>query len=189
MITTITNWISRKTQYIWNNFFSPFFNVDIGVGQDSALSPILSTLYLSPLFYIFEKHVKNLKISVSFLLFVDDGLLISQEKSLEKTNSFLFWSYNIVSLLLDQFGLVIGYGKTEAFRFSRSYGTFNLSPLNLSIIGSLILSLKSSWQYLGFIFDRKLFFCQHINYYTNKAISTVKCMKILGNSTHGLLPY
>jgi len=48
------------------------------------LSPILFTLYLSPIFHIFEKKTKNLKITVSFLSFIDDGLFISQEKSFEK---------------------------------------------------------------------------------------------------------
>jgi len=83
--------------------------------------PILSALYLSLPFYIFEKQVKNLKIQVSFLSFIDNGLLISQEKSLEKTNSFLFYSYNIVSSLLDQFGLVIKHGKTEVFHFTMAF--------------------------------------------------------------------
>ena len=86
---------------MWNNLFSLFFEVNIGVRQGLALSSILLGLYLSSLFYIFEKYVKNLKIPVFFLSFIDDGLLISQEKSFEKTNLFLFCSYNIVSSLLD----------------------------------------------------------------------------------------
>jgi len=42
--------VERKTQYFWNNFFSPFFNVDIGVGQGLVLSSILSALYLALVF-------------------------------------------------------------------------------------------------------------------------------------------
>ena len=38
--------ISRKAQYIWNKFSPPFFKVNIGVRQGSALFPILSALYL-----------------------------------------------------------------------------------------------------------------------------------------------
>jgi len=57
--------------------FSPFFNVDIGVGQGSALLPIISVLYLSSIFHIFENQLKNLKIPISILSFVDDGLLIT----------------------------------------------------------------------------------------------------------------
>jgi len=48
--------VGRKTNYSWNNFTSPIFNVNVGVGQGSALSPILSALYLSLLLYILEKH-------------------------------------------------------------------------------------------------------------------------------------
>jgi len=40
--------------------FSLFFRTDISIGQGSALSPILSTLYISPIFQIFEKRAKNL---------------------------------------------------------------------------------------------------------------------------------
>jgi len=69
-------------------FSSSLFEVNVGIRQGFALSSISLALYLSPLFHIFEKHAKNLKIPVSFLFFVDDGLLILQEKSFKKTNSF-----------------------------------------------------------------------------------------------------
>ena len=46
--------IDRKTNYFWNNFMSPIFNVNIGVGQGLVLSPILSALYLSLFIYILE---------------------------------------------------------------------------------------------------------------------------------------
>jgi len=68
--------VGRKTKYLWNSFFSLSFNIDVGVGQYSVLSPILSTLYLSPIFYIFEKRLKNLKISIYILSFVDDRLFV-----------------------------------------------------------------------------------------------------------------
>ena len=61
--------VGRKTKYLWNTFSSPFFNINIGVGQSSALSPILSALYLSPIFYIFEKRIINSKNSDFYPLF------------------------------------------------------------------------------------------------------------------------
>jgi len=82
--------MGRKIHYLWNNFISSSFNVDVGVDQGSALSSILFTLFISPIFHIFEKRVKNLEILISFLLFVDDDLFIFQEKSLDKTNTNLF---------------------------------------------------------------------------------------------------
>jgi len=85
--------IDRKTQYWWNNFTSSYFGINIGIGQGSVLSPILSTLYLFFLFYIFEKRAKNLKIPVLFLSFINNDLCTPQEKSFEKTNINLFYSY------------------------------------------------------------------------------------------------
>jgi len=92
--------ISRKTCYFWKSFSSHFFNVDIGVRQGS-------TLYLAPILYILENHLKILKISVSILSFVDNGLLIAQSKFLSILNSLLFCSYNITSNHLTKFGLII----------------------------------------------------------------------------------
>jgi len=151
--------IGRKTQYLWNNFSSFFFEVNVGVGKGSALSPILSALYLSLFFHIFKEHAKkNLKIPVSFLFFVNDSLLVSQEKSFEKTNLLLFCSYNIVFPLLNQYGLAIKYGKTEVFHFFRICGLFNPLQLDLSQVGGPILSSKETWCYLSFIFNKNLSF-------------------------------
>jgi len=144
-------------------------------------------MYLSSVFQIFEKRLKILKILVSVISFVDDRLFISQDKSFDISNSNLFCSYQIILLLLKQFGL-IKHGKTEVLHFSRTYRTFNHPLLDLTILGSPIIHPKETWHYLGFIFDRKLTFHQHINFYVNKAISIVKSMKMLGNSTRGLIP-
>ena len=178
--------VRRKTKYLWNNFSSPFCNVDVGVSQESALSLILLALYLSLLFYILEKQLKNLKIPISILSFVDDGLFISQHKSISVSNVNLFCSYNVISSLLTRFGLVMEYRKTEIFHFSRSHGIFNPSPLDLTLLGCRVLLPKPMWWYLGFYFDQKLSFHPHINFYMNKAIFTVKCMKMLDNLSRGL---
>ena len=154
-----------------------------------ALSPILSALYLSPFFYILEKRLKTLDLKISTLSFVDDGLLLTQSKSFHVSNACLFSSYNIALTLLSKFGLQIEHSKTEVFYFSRSLIDFSPPPLDLSPIGGPLLVPKNTWKYLGFIFNRKLSFHKHINYYTNKAISMVKCMKILGNLTRGFNPH
>jgi len=124
--------ISRKTQYLWNSFISSLFCIDIEVGQDSLLSLILTVLYLSSVFYIFKKRTNNLKIPISFLFFVNNRLFISQEKSFGKINSILFYSYSIISSLLEQFGLIIEYRKSEVFYFSRLYSLFNPPLLDFS---------------------------------------------------------
>ena len=174
--------------YFWNNFMSPVFNVNVGVGQGSALSPILSTLYFLSFIYILENHLKNLKIPISIISFVDNSLFVFQSKSFDISNSHLYYSYNILTNLLEKFGLVVEHSKTEIFHFNRSHSTFNLPPFDLSLLGGNILQPNDTWKYLGFIFDRKLTFHQHVNFYVNKSISTIKCMKIISNSNHGINP-
>ena len=90
--------------------------------------------------------------------------------------------------LLDSFGLIIKHAKTEIFHFNRSHEVFNPPPLDLSPIRGPILHPKDTWKYLGSIFDWKLMFHHHINYYLNKAISMVKCMKLLENSLRDISP-
>jgi len=90
--------------------------------------------------------------------------------------------------LLDKFSLIVEHSKTEVFHFNRSHSFANPSPLDLSSIRGPVLTPKNSWKYLGFIFDRRLSFYQYINYYSNRTISMVKCMKILENSTHSIVP-
>ena len=142
--------------------------------------------YLFLIFYILEKCLLNLKIPIFILSFVNNGLLISQNKFIQMSNTNLFWSYNVTYSLFSKFGLVIEHRKSEIFHFSRFYGIFNSPSLDLTSLGGPILHSKNTWCYLGFFFDKKLFFHQHIDFYANKAISTVKCMKMLGNSTRGL---
>ena len=87
------------------------------------------------------------------LSFVDNGLIIAQNNSIPISNSQLFCSYNVLSNLLTDFGLVIEYGKTEIFHFTRLHGEFNPPPLNLSPLGGPVLCPKDSWKYLGFLFN------------------------------------
>jgi len=58
--------VNRKTCYSWNGFNLSFLSVDIGIGQELALSPILSALFITLIFCIFEKRIKNLKIPFLF---------------------------------------------------------------------------------------------------------------------------
>ena len=136
--------VDRKTKYFWNDFSSSFFNIKIGVGQGSAFLPILSALYLLPVFHILEKRLKNLKIPISVISFVDDGLFISQNKSFHILNSNIFCSCCIMSFLLKQFRLVIEHRKTKVFHFSRSQRAFNPFSLDLSILGGLVLCPKET---------------------------------------------
>ena len=141
ILTLFSNYlVNRKTKYLWNSFSSPLCNVGVGVDQESALSLILSVLYLSPIFHILEKI---LKIPISILSFVDDGPFISQNKSFSVFNMNLFYSYNIISTLI-KFRLVMEHGKTEVFHFSRRHRVFNSPPLDLTPLDGFILFSKTT---------------------------------------------
>ena len=118
---------------------------------------------------------------------MDDGLLISQRKTYNKTLPELYSSYRVVTDLMVTFGLVMEHDKSEIFHFSRAHNDLN-PELDLSAISALTLKPKTYWRYLGFYFDRRLFFKEHVQYYSTKALFTVKAMGMLGNSTRGLLP-
>jgi len=180
---------NRSTTYTWNNFSSPIFNTNVGIGQGSALSPILSAIYLAPVIKIFKKRLKRLKenIPTDILSFVDDSLLISQEKSYLLSSSFLLCSYNIMSKILIDAGLVMEHSKTELFYFTRACHPPNPS-IDLSSVGGPVISPKPIWRYLGFYFDRRLNFNYHTHFYATKCLSTLSAMKMLGNSSRGLLP-
>ena len=117
----------------------------MGVGQGLALSSILLALYLASFFHILENQLKNLNLQVSLLFFVNNGLLITQSKSFETSNSHLYCNYNVTFNLLTKFGLLVKYLKTKVFHFSRLQESFNPPPLDLSPIGGPILSPKDSW--------------------------------------------
>ena len=113
---------------------------------------------ISPLLYFLENHLKNLNIPISIIYFVDNNLFISQNKSLVVFNFHLFCSYNVMSKLLKKFGLIVEYSKTEVFHFNRLQGFFNPPFLDLLLIRGPIIKPRSTWKYLGFIFDKKLTF-------------------------------
>ena len=112
-------------RYSWNSFLSGACYADIGVGQDSTLSPILSALYIAPLIHIFEYRAQDLNLIISILSFVNNSLLISQGKMYNITLPELHSSYRVVINLIICFGLVMEHDKSEIFHFSRAHNNSN----------------------------------------------------------------
>jgi len=118
---------------------------------------------------------------------MDDSLLISQEKSYSLSSSFLLCGYNIMSKILINAGLVMEHNKTKLFHFTRTCHSPN-PFIDLSSVEGPVISPKPIWQYLGFYFGRRLNFNYHTHFYVTKCLSTLNAMKLLGNSSRGLLP-
>ena len=93
-------------------------------------------------------------------------------------------------MLFTAAGLVLEHNKTELFHFTRARDGVNPS-LDLGVApytGDTPLAPKTYWRYLGFFFDRKLQFKEHVRFYSTKALTTMKAMSMLGNSSRGLSP-
>ena len=73
---------NRVIIYSWNYFSSLSFPASVGVGQGSALFPVCSALYLAPILHLFEWQARcpENPLNVLTLLFIDNGLFISQER-------------------------------------------------------------------------------------------------------------
>jgi hypothetical protein len=109
--------MNRETSYHWGKFSSPKMNADVGVGQESALSPVESALYFAPVLSISNQWAAHLDVTV--LSYVDDGTLIVQMKSWDSNLCILRKAYGIMFDLLTECGLVLEHDKSELFHFSR----------------------------------------------------------------------
>ena len=98
--------------------------------------------------------------------------------------------YAVINELTDKLGLILEHGKSKLFHFSRKHRDDNPS-LDLGVApftGDSPLKPKEIWRYLGFFFDRRLSFNAHVRFYATTSLTSVKAMKMLGNSSRRLLP-
>ena len=175
---------NRRTTLSWNGTSSDPFVVNVGAGQGSALSPIISGLYLAAVLHTLDP-VGQRSDWDSLLFYVDDGLLVTSSVSLAHNCEVLADKYRLIANSLARLGLVIEHDKTGLIHFPRK-GSKHCLP-SISLAGRVIEPLPT-WRYLGFFFDQQLSFKEHVRFYATRALSTVKCALRLGNSIRGLSP-
>jgi hypothetical protein len=178
--------VDQFTRYAWDDDLSLEFPSSIGVGQCSALSPILLALCLAPLLKEFECRV-HVAVLISY---IDNGTIIVQSDTWGKNFVKLKSAYKIVFELTQSMGLVLEHNKSEGFHFSQKHGDSN-PDIDLGYAPytrATPLHPGTTWQYLGFFFDCALTFQEHVKHYMNKALIVVRAMLALGNSVHGLQP-
>ncbi|PPQ94129.1 hypothetical protein CVT25_007914 [Psilocybe cyanescens] len=154
--------VGHSTQYAWGDFISDLRQADVGVGQGSALSPVLSAFYLTLIMRLFE--LDPLTRGCFLLSYVDNGTLVVQLKSLLDNCEALKQAYSVIFDLFKKFGLTLEHDKSEVFHFDQSHSKDN-PPVDLGYAphtGATPFKPKLYWQYLGFYFDRKLTFTEHI---------------------------
>jgi hypothetical protein len=120
--------------------------------------------------------------------YVDNGMFITQSVRLEDNLPLLTEAYGVIFQAFTSLRLVLEHDKSEVFHFSQAR-RFSSLPINLGFAlytGATPLCPKPIWCYLGFFFDRKLLFKEHVRLYSTKAFTMVKAMGMLGNSNRGV---
>ena len=194
IVAVIKSYFSDQvTEYRWDNTCSKPYNFSLGTPQGDCLSPILSALYISiAIKKVFPAVLPPPK--TKCLFYVDDGVIITASPSLQENIRVL--KRHLLALLqaLYEIGLQVEASKTELMHFF----AFQLSAsrcLNITSQPTLRFSWQSKefvvkpatvWRYLGFFFTPTLDFSYHVQFYTNKAFSTIRACGMLGNSLRGL---
>ncbi|CAA7259600.1 unnamed protein product [Cyclocybe aegerita] len=115
--------VGRSMVYCWNTFQFDSRSADMGVGQGSALSPVISGLFIAPVMKLF--YIKAAPLNMTLLSFVDDGTILAQSRQLDDNNVGLRKAYKIIYLLFVAFTLVLEHDKTELFHFLRWRDAYN----------------------------------------------------------------
>ena len=185
----------RVTIYKWDSATSKQYNFSLGTPQGDCLSPILSALYISVAIRRVFPEVMPPP-TTRCLFFVDDGTIITASPSLQ-TNVAVLRLYLLLLLqALGDIGLQVEASKTELIHFfafeltasrrlsivQQPHLTFTWKQINHDI------SPSPRWRYLGFFFTPTLDFSYHVQFYTNKAFSTIRACSMLGNSVRGIGP-
>ncbi|KAF8674803.1 hypothetical protein AX14_005230 [Amanita brunnescens Koide BX004] len=183
----------RVTSYKWDSATSRRFDFSLGTPQGDCLSPILSALYLSTAIKrVFPETMPPA--TTRCLFFVDDGALITASPSLQ-TNIDVLRLYLLLLLqALSDIGLQIEVSKTElmhffAFELSASRRLSVSQQPHLSFTWRMThydIAPSERWRYLGFYFTPSLDFSFHVQFYTNKAFSTIRACNMLGSSVRGV---
>ncbi|KAF8629769.1 hypothetical protein AX14_011091 [Amanita brunnescens Koide BX004] len=157
------------TRYKWDSATSRDYEFNIGTPQGDCISPILSAIYLAAGIKV-ALPLPFPPPNVHSLFFVDDGLLYCASSSLQQNTE------RIATL-----GLFIDVDKTELIHFpgfdknkkARQLASLPLQPS---------IAIRSP----GFYFDSELNWNAHITFYLNRAFSTIRALRMLGSSIHGL---
>jgi hypothetical protein len=181
--------VGQRTTYKWDSFTSDPFAADMGVGQGSAMSPVLSALYLTLIMRRFRTSDISQKVDL-IMSYVDDGTIVTQSHDVKDNLPLLKDAYGWMFHAFESLGLVLEHDKSEVFHFSRAR-SFVGPAIDLRYApytGTTPLRPKPVWRYLGFFFDRKLQFKEHAHFYMTRAFMQVHAMGMLGNSVRGLEP-
>ncbi len=164
------------------------FGIMYRTPQGSPLSPILSTLYTSPLLNLTASWTH-----CDLTMYVDDGTIYATSATANAAAKSAVLGLEQALAWLHRNGLTVDPDKTELI-------TFTQQPHNPNLIGRNTLGVRYTdpiwgaqrvtkspqvW-YLGVFLNWKLTWRHHVNIMASRARSTIRGINILGNSIRGL---
>ena len=194
IVTLIKSYFQERfTTYKWDNATSKKYNFSLGTPQGDCLSPILSALYISiAIRRVFPETMPPA--TTKCLFFVDDGIVITASPSLQMNIAVLRLHLLLLLQALTDIGLQVEASKTElmhffAFELSAAWQLAIVQQPHLTFTWKQVaydIHPAPRWRYLGFFFTPTLDFSYHVQFYTNKAFSTIRACTMLGNSVCGI---
>jgi len=185
------NWLSsflhdRLVRLSFNGFSSNPITLDHGIPQGSPLSPILSTIFTSPLL----KLINSSWWLWTLAMFVDDGSIFATGGTFRDASRSALSGFEQVLGWLHRNGLRADWEKTEFITFGHKHAHVGSPPDRVAIRdptqGEYNVTRSTRVRYLGVFFHKRLDWSHHATIVSNRARSIVRALAILGNSIRGL---
>lgn len=180
----------QTTRFRWNSKLLDPVDASVGIGQGSALSPILCNLAIALVLFAFSKQylpTANAESATSLVFFVNDGTIAQLSDSIPANIVILHTLWFQICDLFLMVGFLLKNMKLELQHFPAGQSP-PFIDLPLVISPTISFQPRRIWRVLGFFLDQRLTFRDHIKWYTNKAMSTLRAFPLLGNSIRGISP-
>ena len=178
---------NRKIRLRFNSITSDERTQEVGVPQGSPLSLVLSILYTSGLLHKMKSWSNS-----SLGMYVDDGTLFTCANEWAEVQAILRDRYSVCEEWLSCSGLCIEPDKTESIFFQKPWSRKQSETPSRILLRDLthstyyvVHSTENIW-YLGFFFNKRLKWDNHVTIMCNRARASACAMKLLGNTIRGL---
>jgi len=186
----LVNWCrsflkDRTVRLRFNGRTAEPFNFVVGTPQGSPVSPVLSTIYTSPLLHKMRDWTNS-----SLGMYIDDGAIFACGRSWKAVEKALRENYATCIEWITRAGLDVEPDKTELIFFrNRTKKTAPPPYTHLPLPAQQTyyrVQASQSLRYLGFFFDTNLNWSHHVEVMCNRTRATIKALQLLGNSVRGL---
>jgi Reverse transcriptase (RNA-dependent DNA polymerase) len=175
----------RTVRLRFNGRASDPFDFSVGTPQGSPVSPVLSTIYTSPLLHKMREWTNS-----SLGMYVDDGAIFACGRGWEDIENSIREGYTTCLDWLTRAGLSAEPEKTELIFFKKR-GEKTAPPHHMLLPlpapnTHYQVTASNTLRYLGFFLDNRLSWSHHVEVMCNRARASLKALQLLGNSVRGL---